>query len=248
MPNLFIDTNTSYQPHSVDYYKRMYAVGARANWIKVTEGTTFTASNWTGSLNNSVSAGLVGCVYHFLRARTDAQARAEATYFAKVLNAGKVQKSIKFMIDAEAQGNSTSNVLAFIATMKTFGYTNVCVYSYKYMWLSVLDSKKLPRPWVATNDGGKQSLGINNAQAWQYATTFAGYSQDVNKDLTKDNWFTTAPAQTTTKVNKKVSDNVTVQEALKVIAQQVIKGTYGNGNARKNNIYNAVQREVNKLI
>lgn len=48
--------------------------------------------------------------------------------------------------------------------------------------------------------------------------------------------------------NKEEAENVTVQEAYKVIAKEVIKGTYGNGHEkRKNAIYEEVRKEVNKM-
>lgn len=47
-----------------------------------------------------------------------------------------------------------------------------------------------------------------------------------------------------------VSPTVTksVDEALTVIAKDVIAGNWGNGEARKTNIYNAVQKKVNDLL
>lgn len=245
---LFIDTCSSYQPYTVAYYQKMKALGVRSNFVKVSEGTTWVSPNWTLSLNNTVSAGLVACVYHFLHASTYNEGMIEANYFAKQLGNAKIDKRVKFMIDVEVSGNNTSSVLGFVDRMKALGYTNACVYSSRSMWTTVLDSHRLPRPWVAGYD--VSNLGINNAQAWQYADYFQGYKQDISKDLSSDNWFTTAPEaikQTTN--NKKVSvNNLTIQEAYKTIAQEVIKGTLGNGEARKTNIYNKVQQEVNNLL
>lgn len=39
-----------------------------------------------------------------------------------------------------------------------------------------------------------------------------------------------------------------VENALAVIASEVLKGTFGNGEKRKENIYKAVQQKVNKLL
>lgn len=246
---LFLDTCTSYQPYTVAYYQKMKSLGARSNFVKVSEGTTWIAPNWTVSLNNTVKAGLVACVYHFFHGSTYNEGRIEANFFARQLNNAKIDKRVKFMVDAEVSGNSTNSVTGFIDAMKDLGYINACVYASRSYWLNKLNSKQLPRPWVAGY--GVSDLGINNAQAWQYADTFKGYKQDISKDLTKDNWFTTAPEanKTTTTNNKKVSvNNVTIQEAYKTIAQEVIKGKLGNGEARKTNIYNKVQQEVNKLM
>lgn len=48
--------------------------------------------------------------------------------------------------------------------------------------------------------------------------------------------------------NIEEAENVTVQEAYKVIAKEVLKGTYGNGHdKRKEAIYEEVRKEVNKM-
>lgn len=45
-----------------------------------------------------------------------------------------------------------------------------------------------------------------------------------------------------------VSGDYELESALKVIAENVIAGKFGNGDRRKENIYNAVQEQVNKLV
>lgn len=42
--------------------------------------------------------------------------------------------------------------------------------------------------------------------------------------------------------------STSVENALAVIASEVLKGTFGNGEKRKENIYKAVQQKVNKLL
>ena len=39
-----------------------------------------------------------------------------------------------------------------------------------------------------------------------------------------------------------------LESALKVIAKNVIAGKFGDGRARKENIYKAIQEQVNKLV
>lgn len=244
MTQLFIDTCTSYQPYTVAYYQKMYSLGARSNFVKVSEDTTWVAPKWTESLNNTVSAGLVACVYHFLHASTYNEGVIEANFFAKQLNNANIDKRVKFMVDAESSSNNTNSVLGFVERMKALGYYNACVYSSRSMWVTVLDSNRLPRPWVAGY--GVSDLGINNAQAWQYDNHFKGYSQDISKDLTSDHWFTTAPdAQKTTLDVVKPSPVVNVPQGVDGVARDAIRGIYGNGSQRSINIYNHVQNAVN---
>lgn len=42
--------------------------------------------------------------------------------------------------------------------------------------------------------------------------------------------------------------SISLENALSVIASEVLKGTFGNGEYRKENIYKAVQNKVNKLL
>ena len=42
--------------------------------------------------------------------------------------------------------------------------------------------------------------------------------------------------------------SISVENALSVLASEVLKGTFGNGVDRKENIYKAVQQKVNKLL
>lgn len=249
MTNLFIDTNTSFQPHDITYYARMRQLGVKSNFVKVSEGTNWVATNWIESLNNSQKAGLIPCVYHFLRATNNTQAIAEGEFFAKQLNNAKVSKSIKIMVDAETNGNNTNNILAFINQVKKSGYSQFTVYSGRYMWItSALDQYKLPRPWVASYNASL-NLGIDNAHAWQYTDKFKGYSQDVSRDLTKDQWFTTD--KTSQKPQKPIqkhvknATSVIVPQGIKDVAQDVIKGIYGNGSQRSHNIYKHVQNAIN---
>lgn len=46
---------------------------------------------------------------------------------------------------------------------------------------------------------------------------------------------------------KEETHETTLDEALTTIAKEVLKGSYGNGDSRKANIYKAVQEKVNEL-
>lgn len=249
MSNLIIDTNTSYQPYDKNYYKKMYNLGVRSNFVKVTEGTYWVADHWIDSLNNSQKAGLIPCVYHFLRGSNNGQTSLEGDFFVKQLNNAKVAKTIKIMVDAETNGNNTNNILAFINQVKKYGYTNFTVYSGRYMWITpALDQTRLPRPWVASFNPSL-NLGINNAQAYQYTDKFKGYNQDASKDLTKNQWFTTdktpqKPVKTPQK-HVKPAQGVNIPQGIDGVAKDVIRGIYGNGSQRSTNIYNHVQNAIN---
>lgn len=50
------------------------------------------------------------------------------------------------------------------------------------------------------------------------------------------------------KYDKGCANDGELESALKVIAENVIAGKFGNGDSRKENIYKAVQEQVNKLV
>lgn len=50
------------------------------------------------------------------------------------------------------------------------------------------------------------------------------------------------------KYDKGCSNDGGLESALKVIAENVIAGKFGNGDRRKENIYKAIQEQVNKLV
>ena len=46
---------------------------------------------------------------------------------------------------------------------------------------------------------------------------------------------------------EEVNKEITSEQAINKMAQDVIKGLYGSGTARKENLYKAIQSEVNKI-
>lgn len=61
---------------------------------------------------------------------------------------------------------------------------------------------------------------------------------------------TTLSGQVTLNINLTSNESATeptLDDALTIIAKEVIKGTYGSGVTRKNKIYQAVQNKVNEI-
>lgn len=46
---------------------------------------------------------------------------------------------------------------------------------------------------------------------------------------------------------EEVNKEITTEQAINKMAQDVIKGLYGSGATRKENLYKAIQSEVNKI-
>lgn len=46
---------------------------------------------------------------------------------------------------------------------------------------------------------------------------------------------------------EEVNKEITTEQAINKMAQDVIKGLYGTGTQRKDNLYKAIQSEVNKI-
>ena len=198
MDNPFIDLS-NFQPDTLEYFQLMKSLGALGVVVKLTEGSedgsAYINPSATNQINNARFAGLKVSAYHFARYTSMQDAQNEARFFAKVAQQFGLPSDTVMVDDAEVQTvNDYHNATrAFIDELSALGYTNNAVYASKSFWTTILDSTKLPNPWVAGY--GVTDLGIDNAVAWQSADNWNGYSQDINHDYT--GLFTTGIATST---------------------------------------------------
>lgn len=189
---LVIDV-ASYQPSSVSYFRIMKQKGVKAVIIKVTDGS----ANGTAYVNplakyqriNAEAAGLKTHAYHFSEMSGIADSRNEADFFynqAKAL--GFDVKNCAMMLDIENPAvNSypaTADCNAFTDYLKGKGCKLTGVYSMA-SWFTAgrikANALHADLLWVANY--GVSAPGVDGTDIWQYASTFKGYSQDVNYDF-----------------------------------------------------------------
>lgn len=187
MTTTFIDV-AGYQDDTQAYFNKMKAFRATGVVVKITEGSedgsAYVNPRAQAQINNARAVGLKVSAYHFARYTSNGDAQNEARFFVKNAKAMGLGSDSVMVSDVEVQTMSdlTGGTLAFLEEVKTLGYGTVSVYSSRSWWTSILDSNRLPNPWVAGY--GVTDLGISNAVAWQFADNWNGYSQDVSTDYT----------------------------------------------------------------
>ena len=173
---------------------------------------------------------------------------------------GEYKFDLPIYIDVEYPTNggydgTTKAILGFCDTIEKKGF-KTGVYSYKAGFNSLFsyDDVRNKSIWVAEWTD-KRSNFPNKCDIWQYTSTgktngITGYV-DLDKCYIKTN-----NTDVTKKKNKTLVSNVhnTYQTRYKNIAEDVVKGKYGNGETRKKKIlskgydYNYVQALVNAML
>lgn len=200
MRNKFIDIS-DYQRSDYAFLKHMKELGAQGVVIKLTEGSA-DGSNWKSQtaaekIKNARDLGLVLGFYHFARYVSEADAENEAKFFIDYAKALQVGSNCIMVDDAETHSmpNYTAGANAFLNTLRSVGYGKVGLYSMKSFYTSgTLNSHAVgdAKNWVAGY--GVDSLGIDNAAAWQAddGQGYAGMNFGVDASFDFDGAFTVA--------------------------------------------------------
>ena len=205
-------------------------------------------------------------VYLYSYAKTVKDAKSEAAHVLRLVKGRKLEYPIYYDLeDANTTGKcSNGRILeiakAFVTTLEKEGYY-VGIYANKYWNVNYLTDKwydTKPR-WVAqynTECTYKGEYGM-----WQYTST--GKVNGINGNVDMNYVYVDYPAiiktngkngfkkaESTTKVNKAT----VTKKSTTTIAKEVLAGKWGNGETRKKKLtkagylYDAVQKEVNKLL
>ena len=164
--------------------------GIQIVYIKATEGTTYVSPTFESSYQNAKVNGLKIGFYHYVTARTEQEAQAEAQFFASKIQ-GK-QIDCRLAMDFEEFGNLNNEEinaigLAFIKKLEELTQKPVVIYSNTYTARTVWNGEILNYPlWVAEygvskpRDNGKWSTYVG----WQYTDTgkVNGISGNVDRD------------------------------------------------------------------
>lgn len=164
--------------------------GIQIVYIKATEGTTYVSPTFEKSYLNAKENGLKIGFYHYVTARTEEEAKAEAQFFASKIQGKEVD--CKLAMDFEEFGNLNNNEinaigLAFIKRLQELTQKPVIVYSNSYTARTVWNGEILNYSlWVAEygvskpRDNGKWSKYVG----WQYTDTgkVNGIRGNVDRD------------------------------------------------------------------
>lgn len=213
--------------------------------VKATQGTSYINPYCDKAVQRCINDGKLWGFYHYA---SGGNPESEAEYFYNQTKnyTGKGIPALDWeSIQNRAWGNTT-----WCKRFVDRYYQLTKVYPLIYIQASSINqaancSDKCGL-WVASY----QSKLTWNLYPWQTYTVWQYTSSngklDKNKaNLTKEAWLKIAQG------NRNASDktdNSELDKALEVIARAVIAGKFLNGSARKNMIYEAVQKKVNELL
>ncbi|MGT2940540.1 GBS Bsp-like repeat-containing protein [Streptococcus cristatus] len=185
----FVDVSSHNGHISVEDYRQLASKGVGGVVVKLTEGTHYTNPYAESQVRNAQAAGLQVSTYAFSHYTSDAEARAEARYYAAFANKLSLPKNtvmVNDMEDPKMQTGINQHTQAWADEMRKQGYTNLMYYT-SASWvdhnnlrhkgsintsLFGLDNfwiAQYPAPKLSANDA--KNLKYNSrAGAWQFTS------------------------------------------------------------------------------
>ncbi|GCF93908.1 hypothetical protein NRIC_17990 [Enterococcus florum] len=194
----FVDISSHNGNVSTNDFLIMKKYGVTGVVVKLTEGTGYINPYAAAQVKNAKAAGMKVSAYHYSWFKTNAQASAEADYFAKAArNVGLDNNTVMVNDMEEPQiaglANHTSTSIAFETRLKQLGFKTIHHYVGLY-WINsglinadLLGNKKIwvaAYPYTLTSQNYYTQFG-----AWQWSSrlSFPGVkgSFDISADYTK---------------------------------------------------------------
>ncbi|WP_454388106.1 GBS Bsp-like repeat-containing protein [Streptococcus sp. Marseille-Q8145] len=185
----FVDVSSHNGHISVEDYRQLASKGVGGVVVKLTEGTHYTNPFAESQVRNAQAAGLQVSTYAFSHYTNDAEARAEARYYAAFANKLSLPKNtvmVNDMEDPKMQSGINQHTQAWADEMRKQGYANLMYYT-SASWVDQnnlrhkgsintslfgLDNfwiAQYPAPKLSVNDA--KNLKYNSrAGAWQFTS------------------------------------------------------------------------------
>ena len=185
----FVDVSSHNGHISVEDYRQLVSKGVGGVVVKLTEGTHYTNPYAESQVRNAQAAGLQVSTYAFSHYTNDAEARAEARYYAAFANKLSLPKNtvmVNDMEDPQMQSGINQHTQAWADEMRKQGYANLMYYT-SASWVDQnnlrhkgsintslfgLDNfwiAQYPAPKLSANDA--KNLKYNSrAGAWQFTS------------------------------------------------------------------------------
>ena len=185
----FVDVSSHNGHISVEDYRQLASKGVGGVVVKLTEGTHYTNPYAESQVRNAQAAGLQVSTYAFSHYTSDAEARAEARYYAAFANKLSLPKNtvmVNDMEDPKMQTSINQHTQAWVDEMRKQGYANLMHYT-SASWVDQnnlrhkgsintslfgLDNfwiAQYPAPKLSANDA--KNLKYNSrAGAWQFTS------------------------------------------------------------------------------
>ena len=185
----FVDVSSHNGHISVEDYRQLASKGVGGVVVKLTEGTHYTNPFAESQVRNAQAAGLQVSTYAFSHYTSDAEAKAEARYYAAFANKLSLPKNtvmVNDMEDPKMQTGINQHTKAWADEMRKQGYANLMYYT-SASWVDQnnlrhkgsintslfgLDNfwiAQYPAPKLSANDA--KNLKYNSrAGAWQFTS------------------------------------------------------------------------------
>ena len=209
-------------------------------------------SQFDNFYNQAKQLNMMTGAYYFGQAFSVDQARAEANHFISLLQ-GKDITNVFYDVEAKMlnQGYThlTNIIKTFCDTVNSAGY--VCgIYTSEYQFNSKVNDKELMQypHWVAKWSKNKPSLKSgHDVDIWQYGgeTNYIRSNKIAGRVIDQDYVYMTFTKTTV------IDNNDIYKKSISQLAEEVLKGMYGNGEDRKRNLgdrYAEVQAEVDRIL
>ena len=128
----FVDVSSHNGHISVEDYRQLASKGVGGVVVKLTEGTHYTNPYAESQVRNAQAAGLQVSTYAFSHYTSDAEARAEARYYAAFANKLSLPKNtvmVNDMEDPKMQSGINQHTQAWADEMRKQGYANLMYYT-----------------------------------------------------------------------------------------------------------------------
>ena len=191
---IFDGIDVSAWQNNIDFEK-VKNQGVKIVYIKASEGTTYKDPYFEENYQKAKQNGLYVGSYHYVRARTEKEAKLEAEFFASNLSGKEID--CKPAMDFETFGNlnreQINNIaIIFLETLKKLTGQDVIVYSNTYTARNIFNEQVAKYPlWIAQYGVSVPSPNgkWNTWEGFQYTSegTIIGIKGYVDKDkFTKD--------------------------------------------------------------
>lgn len=179
---------SSWNPDTLTFYRDIAKRGVRAVIVKLTEGTTYQNPKAKAQIKAAWAAGMHVHAYHYAHFSTTAQAKAEATFFAKTAKARGLNHTSVLAADVEDASLPKSGLTAltntFLLTLKQAGYPKVDLYTMaSWLWYRRILPRQLPplNLWIANY--GVDKPGVDNVGTWQFTSNWQNLKLDMSYDF-----------------------------------------------------------------
>lgn len=165
--------------------------GVEFVYIKASEGTEFVDPFFYRNYANATQAGLPVGFYHYLTAKNEDAARAEAWHFVEVTEglsaAGKMVMDIENM-EGLARSEVNAAARTFLESVERYSGKSAAIYADAYYAEGVLEEELASYPlWIAQYDAEEPTTNTpwGGWAGWQYTDMgrVAGIQGNVDRDI-----------------------------------------------------------------